>query len=297
MNNKNNSTSNPSDEDPHTVLIVSLGAYIMKDPRENFESFSIEFEEHNFEIHNIIRLSPLNWRPRGILDIQNMSKVSPDLRFPNIPCFSILPKVSSDTGQLLLEERHETDSEYATEYPDTLIIFCNNGNKKYNTEIVCKQFVSEWTRWLRILSKQYWIGRSFDFGVEVVNKLPVTRDMKIGHEITSLSNNFYVSGLDILNINNNMLIHAARQFKNGVLPNSIDILNSDLNFYLSIGQFETAIIQCCCVIELCRNSKLKEFSISKSKMRMPPNDLLKHLSSGFENIFDRNLLKEDAVLF
>ena len=81
------------------------------------------------------------------------------------------------------------------------------------------------------------------------------------------------------------------------MPNTEDILASDVSYYFSAREYRTEIILTCCLFEVLRDNLLERKHLSRRSLNTSETDLLKHLSVGFEAAFSRNLRGERSDLF
>lgn len=151
--------------------------------------------------------------------------------------------------------------------------------------------------WLRVLTHQWWIGRSIEGasgalhfiaplseqGQGVGSPTPVARGTSAGPLMVPVTESIWIDA-------------ARRSFAMEVPPAEL-VLEMDSNYMLASREFRSGIILACSAVEAARDAVLLKAGLKLSQLKTSTTDLLKHLSAGFGHAFGADLAKDDPDLF
>jgi hypothetical protein len=180
---------------------------------------------------------------------------------------------------------------------DTLLVSYWGPTSHGEGENLERFIVRPFVEWLRVLTHQWWIGRSIEGvsgplhflaplseeGKGVGSPTPVARGASAGPSMIPLTENIWIEA-------------ARRAFAAEVPPSELS-LEMDANYMLASHEFRSGIILACSAIEAARDATLAKAGIKLMQLKTSTTDLLKHLSVGFERVLGANLAKEDPGLF
>jgi hypothetical protein len=180
--------------------------------------------------------------------------------------------------------------------PDTIFVVLHGPDSLNHAQTVEKYLLNPMLEWLRVLSDQWWVGRSYERisgslhfvaavdanGRTVGTPTPVTRMATAGPRMKP--------------INAEMWITAADKAAAGHVPGCLG-LATDAKFMLTSAEFRAGCVLACSAFEAARDQVLDDSKIKLRALRCSETDLLQHLSIGFGTVFDRDLEKEQEELF
>lgn len=150
--------------------------------------------------------------------------------------------------------------------------------------------------WLRCLSDQWWIGRSYErisgalhfvspideHGRTIGAPTPVARISTPSARMRSITAEIWTQAADNA---------AAGQ------PSGERGLAADAKHMFASEEFRAACVLACGAFEAARDRTLEENSLKVSDLRCSDTNLLQHLSKGFAHVFRRNLKEEEPALY
>lgn len=180
--------------------------------------------------------------------------------------------------------------------PDTIIFVLHGPDSLNHAHRVEKYLLDPLLEWLRVLSDQWWIGRSYErisgslhfiagFDAEgrtVGTPTPIARTTTGGPRMKPITADLWTA--------------AADKAAAGHVPGSQG-LATDGKFMLSSREFRAACVLACSAFESARDNVLAARKIKLRALRCPETDLLRQLSTGFGATFDRNMENEEPKLF
>ena len=281
-----------------TLYFYSFSGFFVVD--ENLPILDGHLNHQSFEIKPPTRISEPTFRPTPQFtkhSFRSQFRVEGEIEFPiNISAF---PSHVSGGASLnyWLGAGATLDPSVPSLPPDTLTIVLEGENSGAQSELVERHILKPFVEWLRVLTDQWWIGRSFegvsgplhllialnDAGNVIGSPMPVTQIRTAGIRFRKISPKIWMEAGD--------LVGAQKR------PPASRILVSDAEYMLASREFRSSMISACCAIEASRDECLARNSTKIAKLRCSRTDLLQHLSVGFETAFNRNLKHELPELF
>jgi hypothetical protein len=181
--------------------------------------------------------------------------------------------------------------------PDTFVVTRWGPNSPNEGENIERYILAPLLEWLRVLTHQWWIGRSIEGvsgplhfiapinakGEVVGSPSPVARFTSAGPHMVPLTQDIWRRGAELA--------------LGGATPSASRKLEADANFMLASREFRSGVILASSSIESTRDEALEAGGVKFAKMGTSSTDLLKHLSVGFGRVFLRDLAQEDPALF
>lgn len=173
--------------------------------------------------------------------------------------------------------------------PDTLIVTVHGPESGAVGDLVEARILRPFLEWLRALTDQWWIGRSYErisgplhFVAPVDEKNQVLgRPMPVTSTATA--------GSRMIAVTTDIWADAATRAIAGEPPAERG-LATDAKYMFVSKEFRSGVILACCAFEAARDGILDR---AKTRLqKLGSLDLRKHLSSGFERVFGRNIAKE-----
>lgn len=181
--------------------------------------------------------------------------------------------------------------------PDTLCLIAVGEDSEIILDILNKKFVPLLIDWLRVLSKQWWIGQSSeDISGHLHFQFQITPEGEFGNEYIPLVSQTLASA-DYKFINEEIWMDAISKASKSECPEYQDIVELDIYQRYAIKDYRSAILLFCCYLEMYRDKTLEEKSIRVRDLKTSSTDILKQLSIGFQAVLDRNLENEEPQLF
>lgn len=179
---------------------------------------------------------------------------------------------------------------------DTLIVTLHGPDSGRYGQRIEKYLLRPILEWLRALTDQWWIGRSYEGISGALHFIaPLDREGKMVGKPTPVTA-MTTGGPRMIPVSPSEWVKAADNAVAGVPPAELG-LSTDAKFMLASHEFRSAIILACCAFEAARDRVLDEKQVKLRSLPCSPTDLLKHLSSGFESQFGRNLELEEPETF
>jgi hypothetical protein len=164
-------------------------------------------------------------------------------------------------------------------------------------EDLSKDFVPRLVGWLRVQTKQWWIGQSterqtgnlhYEFEIGPKGELGPTFAPR-GRQSTA--------PLDMLSIDQEIWFNAVSNAAKRIDPKWTDVMRCDIYACYHAADDRMAILLSCCWIELLRDEVLTIAGIRLSQLKTSSTDLLKQLSVGFKAAFGRDMSIEQKDKF
>jgi hypothetical protein len=151
--------------------------------------------------------------------------------------------------------------------------------------------------WLRVLTHQWWIGRSIEGASGPLHFLaPLSEDNRFAGSPTPVARGTSAGPL-MVPLTEAIWTEAARRALTGEVPPAERALEADANYMLASREFRSGIILACSAIEAARDSALLDADLRLSQLKTSTTDLLKHLSVGFGHVFGADLARDAPELF
>jgi hypothetical protein len=209
-----------------------------------------------------------------------------------IACF---PSVDEEGRPAI--ESHWADTEDVNLPKDTFVILVAGKNHEEKGGEVSEAALNEVFSWLRITSKQWWIGRPTE---AISGNLHFVIPLKKGGHAKDQP---WATGRQVapnegtVRVSCDIWSDALDKVSNGVAPNHIDTILSDAIYYYFTRDFRTAILLSCSIAELERDRIIADKKLSKNDLKAADTDVLKQLSLGFGGALGRNMAVEAPMAF
>ena len=288
-------------EGVHKTLFFSSysGGFLISEP---LPTLVAEINGYTVEISPPVRLGQASHRPTPQFRLENVEKFFNFETFPpqfplQVATFPTLNKNGQASFDLWFGPTEDVKEKGPQLPADTLVITIFGKDSQNQFELAYKYFVEPLLLWLRTYTDQWWLGRS----VEGVTKplhfvVPLDANNSMQGSPTPVIQ-FTAASEKMLPITAKMWTDAADAGLGRKLPDAHATLESDAKYMLASSEFRSAIILACCSIEANRDRILANHDIRVSRLGGSGTDLLKHLSTGFEKKFDRNLKTENEPLY
>jgi hypothetical protein len=251
-----------------------------------------EFGGHKVHVEPPIRLGHTTWRPIPLLNAVGALKLFNN-NLAALPLqVAAIPGIGADKTSALSVQSGRGEEYNPNLPPDTLIIAIHGANQDYQYFPLISQIIEPMIVWLRILTKQWWLGRgtpkqtgnahfSFEFtnlGTAGPIFAPLCSQTAPDPSISFITKDIWLEAF-------NLAIGQAD-------PPFNTVLIYDTEYYRSNREYTTACLLACGWAEVERDLTLEASGIRISSLNVSSTDLLKQLSSGFERAFSRNLKTE-----
>lgn len=212
----------------------------------DFPVFRCKKENLDLVVLSPKRLAEATWRPIPQFTHANISKIFP--RVPNLPILrlSVFPKLLDD-GKAALTNIWD-DSNDVSQFPDTFTVIALGREADAKGDKVADTFLRTVFAWLRIWSKQWWIGR----GAEALSgNLHFTVPVLANGNSIQFEPRPMIRGLATTLPEKSMVVdeelweRACTKARDGIEPNISDSIIPDLRYYISHNEHVTAIILLC----------------------------------------------------
>lgn len=269
---------------------------------EDLPTLTAEINGQEANIYAPVRVAEASHRPTPQLRLSNIKRFFSFDDFP--PRFplqvSTFPTQNTESGagfSVWFGPSEDAPPDGPQLPPDTLIVELHGSNSQNEFDLVFKYFVEPLMSWLRVLTGQWWLGRSIEGATK-----PLQFVVMIGAERRFAGSptpviQFVSADESMIPITRKIWTDAADRGLGRKLPPPQDTLMSDANYMLASGEYRSGVILACCSIEANRDEILKRHNIKLKDLNVSKTDLLKHLSVGFEKVLGRNMESEDPDLF
>lgn len=186
---------------------------------------------------------------------------------------------------------------HAPEPPcDTILVVLHGPDSGSHGEIFEKYFLEPLLEWVRVLSDQWWAGRSYEGISGALHFIaPVDRDGRTVGTPTPVAR-MATGGPHMRPIDATIWTEAADKAGAGQVPGYL-ALATDAKFMLTSKEFRAGCVLACGAFESARDEVLEKAKLNLSALKCSETNLLQHLSVGFDAAFGRNLEKEQPETF
>lgn len=241
------------------------------------------------------RLAPPTWRPIPQLNDDNVQRIVPGATSGALLRMVALPTLDEEGHPTLLLITGD-ESPPANLPADTISIFVAGEGHETEGAAVSGDKLEQLLVWLRVLSRQWWIGRPTEavtgnlhlivpIGVGGVPHLPYST----GKQTTPDVGTKFVSP--------EMWSEAIDYVEKGQEPPAADRILANSRYHYFSEDFELAIILVCTAFEGERDRILDKARLKKSELKTAGADIVGQVSNGFSRVFGRSLLKEEPDNF
>lgn len=253
------------------------------------------------EIAAPCRIAPPSFRPTPQLDFQNVKQffqVETPTPFPLRA--STFPGVSTSAGATADYWFGPSDvlPPNAPIPPADTILVTYWGPASPNEGVHLERYiVRPFLEWLRVLTRQWWIGRSIE-GVNGALHFIAPQDEQ-GRNVGSPTPvvRMTTAGLGMTPVTDEIWIEAWRRTLAQEVPPASRSLEMDADYMIASEEYRSGVILACSAIEAARDDVLTRVGAKHADMKTSATDLLKHLSVGLENVVRANLESERPELF
>lgn len=274
-----------------TIYIESFSGFVLIS-EEAFKTVHLRRSNFDLTFYSPLRLANPTWRPIPQLTDENLQTVFPGAPKQPVLRMAVLPTLGDDGLPALMPVWGE-DGARTKLHADTFPIMVAGKGHSERGAHVAHNALRDTFVWLRILTKQWWIGRPTE---AITGNLHFIVPMSTGGRVTDKP---YPFGSQVspnigtqrvtFELWESVLKRVARAEK----PKIADILLSDASYFYFAKEYLTALILACSMAEIERDRIVETNTLSKQDLRAAPTDLLKHLSSGLDGCIGRDLKRED----
>lgn len=282
---------------PHHVQIHSFSGALLAKQGDVLATIKFVFSEIQCFICPPIRLGHSTWRPIPQLNEQNVVRFLGH-KLEDLPLQVAVFQAEATKQGATLSQRASRGTEYlSTLPPDTFVVIAPGAALTSVLDRLAIEFVPKLLDWLRVLSRQWWIGQpterhtgNMHFEFEINEKGEMGPHFGVrGRQATAPD--------DMRLIGHEIWLDAVSAAAKGDLPKLTDTMRCDIAAAYFNRDDRMTIILTCCWIELLRNAALDRGSKRVSDLKAGPTDLLKHLSMGTERLAGRDLSKDEPDAF
>lgn len=266
------------------IFFYSYSGLIVVDEERKFEQQNIRWSNCNIVIEPPQRVSAPTWRPIPQLTSDILKRIIPQAP-DDIPSLEISALPTIKDGKTGVALCWGNDAEPPQSYVDTILVHVYGGADR---DQVADQFVSRMLVWLRLKSRQWWIGKSSE---------PLTGNKHLAIELRAFNQAHgypimlakqVTPSQDTLAVSP-CIWNAAIMLASGTeSPDVGELLCSEAQYNYHSGNLVMCFISVCSSFEMMRDEVTKRRKCPGLK----GTDLLVHLSRTFEGFIARNLEKE-----
>lgn len=275
------------------AYVLSFSGYMILDNDSKIPFIHFPYAGKTLFINPPNRLAPRSWRPIPQLTEENCKKLL-GVDLPRFPLqASAIPAIGAD-GTPAMTLVAGRGKEFEDNLPkDTLLISLTGEEDEAAVDALVGTFLPRLFAWLRVLTKQWWIGRPteaqtgnlhFSFGIAPGGK--------VGDMLAPRCQQT-APPADMKKINADIWTTAVNRAACATDPPWDHVLLSDISYYYHNREYLTAVLLTCCWVEIRRDILLERKGLTHSSMKTSSTDLLKQVSVGFKNAFGRSL-EEDS---
>lgn len=178
---------------------------------------------------------------------------------------------------------------------DTLIVTVHGTESGNVGELIEARILRPFLEWLRALTDQWWIGRSYERISGPLHFIaPVDEANRVLGQPTPIAS-MATGGSRMVAVDADIWAEAARKAVAGD-PSAERGLATDAKYMFVSKEFRSGAILACCAFEAARDGILGRAGIKLKRLACSPIDLEEHLAVGFESAFGRNIAKERPEL-
>lgn len=280
------------------LFFLGFSGFILSEEHAVLADQTVYRAGYRLVVKTPVRLARPTWRPIPQLTPEDLSRVAPGLegagQFPLR--LAVIPQIDDDGNPALMTVVGDENPEWSKFPRDTIAVAVYGDDAMDKGASLAEQVVRDLFSWLRILTKQWWVGRPAE---------GITGNL---HAAFQLSQEDHTTGSPVLLARQTSPPEGARRVSTEVwetafskirehaLPKFSDTAISNAQFLYFSGEHELCIINICTSLEIERDIVLENKGIAKNALKSD-TDILKHLSLDFERIFSRNLKNEHPRLF
>lgn len=176
---------------------------------------------------------------------------------------------------------------------DTFIVTAYGQDSGEIAEVIEARILRPLLEWLRALTDQWWIGRSYERISGPLHFIaPVDEEHRVLGAPTPVAS-MTSAGPRMIPVSAHIWTEAGERAVAGE-PSAERGLATDAKYMFISKEFRSGVILACCAFEAARDRLLDR---ARMKLRVLGGyDLRKHLSGGFERVFGRNIIMENLDL-
>jgi hypothetical protein len=281
-----------------TLYVLSFSGFMLT-TEEEFDAYTIERSGLSLLFDGPKRAAPPTWRPIPQLTDQNLTTIFPGRNPKSAPLrVAILPNIGDD-GKPGLRQVWGDSNPISNLPKDTFLILVSGDDYAERGERAAEEALQAVFVWLRVLTKQWWIGRPSEaltgnvhYGVPLTEGGIVKEQPWASGKGTSPSDG-------TLRVSSPMWRDVLDRVRMDDTPDPISVLFTDSIYYYFCGDYRTALLLTCAIAELERDRIIEAKGVTKNDLKASDTDILKQLSTGLGRAIGRNMATEapDAFAF
>ncbi len=185
----------------------------------------------------------------------------------------------------------------APELPrDTIVAVLHGSDSGSHGDSIERHLLRPFLEWLRALTDQWWIGRSFEGICGPLHFIaPVDENGQVVGKPTAIAR-VSTSGARFALVDADIWKRAADNAVARTPPGEW-ALATDAKFMFASAEVRSGIVLACSAFEAARDRVLEQHNLALKSLKCSSTDLLKQLSKGFGDCFGRNLEQEQPEIF
>lgn len=280
----------------HAQIYSFSGAMLVKNEAQ-LTPINFLFRDVECFITSPFRLSHASWRPIPQLNHQNV-ELAFGSKLEGVPLqIGVVQALATSKGATLRPFASRGDDFQIGLPPDSLILVAPGEDLASVLEDLAKDFIPRLVSWLRVLTKQWWIGQPtehqtgnlhFEFEIEPNGSLGPTFAPRAEQA---------TAPLDMKAIDQEIWSFSVSKSASYEEPKWTDVVRCDVYSAYHNRDYRMAILLTCCWIELLRDEVLTKTGKRINNLKTSSTDLLKQLSVGFRNVYGRDISVEQPASF
>ena len=235
------------------------------------------------------RLAHSTWRPIPQLNDKNIELAFGD-KLEGLPLqVAVRQSLATEEGATLTFCGSRGNDYDPTLPPDSVALIAPGQNLESVLHELGKQFIPRLVSWLRVSTKQWWIGQATEL---LTGNLHFELDIGPQGQLAPLCaprSRQATAPLDMKEINQEIWLNAVSRSAKGEEPQWVDVMRCDIYSAYHNADYRMAILLTCCWVELLRDEILDLANKRLSDLKTSSTDLLKHVSVGFGRLFQYDM--------
>lgn len=281
----------------HHVQIHSFSGGLLVEPNQILSVISFTFLANRCFICPPLRIGHSTWRAIPQLNDGNIEIILGDA-LRNIPLqAAVFQGIPTDEGATL-HTRASRGNEYDPSLPpDTFVLVAPGSALQSVLEQISNKFVPKLLDWIRVLSNQWWVGQPTERQTGSIHfEFEINANGQLGPHFSPRARQA-TAPTNLKLVGQEMWLSAVSAAAKGQSPKLVETMRCDISASYHNGDHRMAIILSSCWMELLRDAVLDRTTKRLVELKTSQTDLLKQVSVGFQNIYDRNLSVENPKVY
>lgn len=285
------------------ILVFTTAGYVVTSRASPPQPFKVNDPPYDITIDPPQRTAPIRWRRVPQLTAESFAQLFPALSSPPQLLGTSIIVGFNENGELTLsmdtKEQYEAFGRYAC---DSIVVKVIGPGDSNNLESKASLLLRETLAWVRILSGQWWAGRSIEHPHHTLSCqlfMPLVSENVLDGSQLAPSQLFFIASRDVKAVTAEIWQQCLNNAMHGQAPPAYEVILSDIKYYFSGAEFLTCIILATSLFELMRNDIFERERTSARQLQLGETALEKHVTVGFDKLLNRNLKREasDAYAF